>query len=356
MSTHPSPHALQLEGKTAEGVQWIIPITHNPFVIGRSQSCGLQLSVEGVSRIHAEIREQGGQWWIVDCGSTNGTFVNRRRCTEAQPITPGDVLQFASLHFVVAEKSDPTDVTERTQIINPHARQFEQMMKEGAVTPYFQPILRFADLQLAAYELLGRAHYAGLPEMPGALFQIARKLDREIELSQLFRELSFARADRQGLKCPLFFNMLPDEMDVDAIHAAFAKVRQRYPSLRLVMELHESAVTSTAMIRHLRQVLDELGIALGYDDFGSGQARLLELMDAPPDVIKFDISLIHNIHLRPACSQGIVAALVKMAKEAGIQTLAEGVESPEEAETCKQMGFDLVQGFLYGRPAPLLDH
>jgi EAL domain-containing protein (putative c-di-GMP-specific phosphodiesterase class I) len=142
-------------------------------------------------------------------------------------------------------------------------------------------------------------------------------------------------------------------MDIEAIRLDFEKVREKHPNLKLAMELHESVITDVAMIKRLHQVLKSLGILLIYDDFGSGQARLQELMDAPPDIIKFDICLIHNINTRPKSSQDMIATLVKMARDLGILTLAEGVETREEAETCKQIGFDLAQGFYFGRPFPL---
>jgi len=104
----------------------------------------------------------------------------------------------------------------------------------------------------------------------------------------------------------------------------------------------------------VRGVLKELNILLSYDDFGSGQARLLELMEAPPDVLKFDISLVRDIHQRSAASQAVLAALVKMSKEIGVRTLAEGVEIQQEAEVCRQMGFDFAQGYFFGKPAPMV--
>ncbi len=342
---------LQLEGKTQDGSHWVIPITSSPFVIGRKPGCDLHLPVEGISRVHAEIHEQDGNWWIKDCGSTNGTFVNHRRLICEQMLQAGDALQLADLHFTVTSRSEES---ERTQIVNPHARQFEGMMQDKAVTPYFQPIIRLSDHSLVAYEILGRAHYQGLPESPGALFQIAKKFDRDIELSQLFRERGFALAERQAVRELLFFNMLPQEMDMDTIGHYFAKIKEQYPTIRLAMELHESVVTDVPMITKLKRVLKEQGIYLVYDDFGAGQARLLELIEAPPDVIKFDIALIHGIDSRPQASKAIVAALVKMAKEAGIRTLAEGVETPMEATFCKQLGFDLAQGFYFGKPSPKL--
>jgi EAL domain-containing protein (putative c-di-GMP-specific phosphodiesterase class I) len=350
MSAQEKKCPFHLEGKTVEGSFWLIPITTSPFVIGRKEGCNLYLAVDGISRVHARMIVRDGAWWIEDCGSTNGTFVNRQRLTGEQKIKQGDVLQFADMHFTVTEMADSSD---NTRITNPHARQFENMMAEKAVTPYFQSIVRLSDFAVVGYEILGRVHYEGLPELPVPLFQIAGKLDRAVELSQLFREQAFAQASLMGMQGILFFNLLPAEMDPDSIRVSLGHVRKEFPALRLAMELHESVVTDLPMMRSLRQVLKELRIFLVDDDFGSGQARLLELLEVPPDVIKFDISLIHGLDTRPVASQAIVAALVKMTREAGIKTVAEGVETEQEANLCRRFGFDMAQGYYFGRPAPL---
>jgi EAL domain-containing protein (putative c-di-GMP-specific phosphodiesterase class I) len=225
------------------------------------------------------------------------------------------------------------------------------MLQEQAVKPCFQPIVFMSDRSIAGYEILGRIDFLGLPQSPGELFSIAKKLGREIELSQMFRDKALAEADRTNLPGLIFFNMLPNEVDLNTLPTSLGYLRREYPNLPMVMELHESVVTDVPMIRRLKQVLRDLDIRLAYDDFGAGQARLVELMEAPPDVIKFDISLIHDIDQRPEASRAIVAALVRMAKEAGIITLAEGVETAQESAICKLFGFDLGQGYYYGRPA-----
>lgn len=341
-----------LIGHSNEVSQWVVNIENCPFTVGRKTECGLQLNAEGISRLHAEIWESGGFWWIKDCDSTNGTFVNRRRLVGPHMLKPSDLIQFANVQFQVEEKPE-FGYTERTSQLIPLAEPFERMLEMGEVTPYCQPIVRFSDSAVVAYELLGRTHYESLPNAPLELFDIARKLGMEVELSRLFREQNFYAAHQFNPSAVFFFNMLPTEMDIPSIKTAFAAVRIRYPDLKLVMELNESVVTNLRTIHELRQVLKDFKILLSYDDFGAGQARLLELMEAPPDIIKFDMSLIRDIHLRPASSQVVLSALVKMAKDIGVRTLAEGVETLYEAKICQQMGFELAQGYFFGKPVPI---
>jgi EAL domain-containing protein (putative c-di-GMP-specific phosphodiesterase class I) len=90
---------------------------------------------------------------------------------------------------------------------------------------------------------------------------------------------------------------------------------------------------------------------LAYDDFGSGQARLAELGDAPPDYLKFDIQLVRGIDSASAERQRMLESLVRIAGDLGIISLAEGVETAAEHETCRRLGFVYGQGFRYGSPA-----
>ena len=106
-----------------------------------------------------------------------------------------------------------------------------------------------------------------------------------------------------------------------------------------------------ATIKMLRLVLTDLNMKLAYDDFGAGQARLNELVEARPDYLKFDRKLIAGLNSANTSRQQLVQSLVTMSKQLGITTLAEGVETAEEAAACKQIGFELMQGFYFGKPA-----
>jgi EAL domain-containing protein (putative c-di-GMP-specific phosphodiesterase class I) len=102
----------------------------------------------------------------------------------------------------------------------------------------------------------------------------------------------------------------------------------------------------------LKATLDDLNFQLAYDDFGAGQARLVELAEVVPDVLKFDIALIRDVGEAPVQRRSMLASLVGMAMDLGIQTLAEGIETVEEAEICTELGFQLYQGYYYGDPVP----
>ena len=124
------------------------------------------------------------------------------------------------------------------------------------------------------------------------------------------------------------------------------------PTRPLILEIHEATATRSEQMRQLRSVLQELQIGLAYDDFGAGQARLVELADVPPDYLKFDMSLVQGIGSATVERQKMVESLVQMTHELGIIPLAEGVEEQVDHDVCRQMGFSCGQGYLYGRPEP----
>ena len=128
------------------------------------------------------------------------------------------------------------------------------------------------------------------------------------------------------------------------------QIRQEHADQAITLEVHEACAIDAATIKMLRLVLDDLGMKLAYDDFGAGQARLHELVEARPDYLKFDRKLIAGIDTAGDDRLQMLESLVLMSRQLGIVTLAEGIETAGEAETCRRMGFELMQGYLFGRP------
>jgi EAL domain-containing protein (putative c-di-GMP-specific phosphodiesterase class I) len=79
--------------------------------------------------------------------------------------------------------------------------------------------------------------------------------------------------------------------DIAGLIDSLTKVREMTGNTDLVLEIHESSVTNPVSMQTLHSAMKDLDIRLAYDDFGSGQARLAELIEARPDYVKFDISL-----------------------------------------------------------------
>ena len=216
--------------------------------------------------------------------------------------------------------------------------------------------MALGDRHILGYEVLGRGDFEGLPENVNELFQLAEPIGAEVDLSLLLRRRSVATCGTLDGEYCYFLNTHPAELVDDALVPSLREARDKWPDLRIAVEIHEASVTDPASIRELQNELSELDMLLVYDDFGAGQARLLELADVPPAYLKFDRSLIHQIDSAPAARVRLLEALVKMALELGIEIIAEGIERQEEVDRCRDLGFGWGQGFLFAKPKPGEEH
>ncbi len=337
-----------------------------PCTVGRSSNSTIQINRPGISRDHARLDIVDGQVHVIDLQSTNGTFVDRNRITETTPLHHGDVIHFADYEFRLLEIGEQVDVPQEiceTMVgdsISPLSahfptkmREFTELLEQGLVQGYRQVIVDQQGTPMG-YELLGRGTHPDLSESPAALFTLAHALDLEVKLSELFRRHSLAEAHAEDMEGLVFINTHPKEcQDVQRLLKEFRELRERYPLLSLVCEIHEAAVTDLRQMAEIRSGLQELGIRFAYDDFGAGQARLLELVQVPPDILKFDYALITGLTSTEAPAYQLVKTLTELVRKTGIKTLAEGVESQDVVKTCHALGIDYIQGFYYGRPEPI---
>jgi EAL domain-containing protein (putative c-di-GMP-specific phosphodiesterase class I) len=330
-----------------------------PFRVGRRPGLQLTLAASSVSSEHAELYVDGDVLHVRDLGSTNGTFVNRVRVQD-QALTEGDVIHFAEFEFRLSRDEQPSQrrTVVMTQLPLPQAmlrgaRELRELLQIGAVTMVFQPIVALPNAELIGYEALGRGRYPGLPESPLDLFQIAAGLGVEAELSRLFRTKAVELVSERIGFPNLFLNTHPAELGLPGLSESIDALRRRAPELVLTLEIHEAAIVKVAHIGELRKHLQEFGIGLAYDDFGAGQARLLELGEVPPDLLKFDARFVRGLDTAPDSKRRLLRSLVTIAKDLGVEPLAEGVETAAEAEACLAAGFTRAQGYHFGRPAPL---
>ena len=334
-----------------------------PYRVGRTAEMNLSLPFQSVSSEHAEFYTDNDTLRIRDLGSTNGTFVNRKRISEDVILQEHDVLHFSEYEFRVGRTevttADPSETvfqdlseTNLPELMAVGAKDFKRMLMTQSVVPFFQPIVEIATGSRLGYEVLGRGQQEGLVDTPIELFNIATSLGLENELSRLFRMRGVEEAKRLEGTPKIFVNTHPTELESQKLMPSLKALRRAVPDLVIVLEIHESAVTNLTRMRELRSQLAGLKMELAYDDFGAGQARLLELAEVPPDYLKFDVSLIKGIHQAGASMQTMVGSLVRVGEEIGVPCLAEGVEEEEEARVCLELGFKLAQGYLYGSPAP----
>lgn len=321
-------------------------------LVGRLDETDLRLHFRGVSKRHAYLRLHNGKLLVRDLNSTNGTFVNGRRISQEVVLNTGDVVQFGNAPFqVTSDVGALPDQTQAEAIIDRATGllQFDRLMAQRAVTPHFQPIINVRDERVVAFEVLARSSVVGL-ESAIEMFDVAAYVHQEAELSRMIREAGVRTGAALGRDSALFLNTHPTELGDEQLLPSLRDLRGAYPQLPMTLEIHESCVTNPLELSELYTELRAMDFKLAYDDFGAGQARIMELAEVPPDWLKFDRRLIKEVHTAPQQRQRMLASLIRMVGELGIVALAEGIESSEEAEVCRQLGFQLAQGYFYGRP------
>lgn len=329
-----------------------------PFRIGRNPEFDLCLPCSSVSGLHAEIVEEEGEIWLRDLNSTNGTFVNGKRIALTR-LNENDTVQFGTTVFQIS--GDQEQVAGRTEkstkeIAELQNEQFERLFN-GGVVPFFQPIygIERKKQQVIGYEVLGRSRLFGL-RTPAQMFAAASRMEMEAELSRVLRNQGLKVADSHlPEQYSLFVNTHPAELRCRGFEDSLFEIRDNHPERPIVLEVHESVLNETETLNRLNSTLQSLEIQLAFHDFGGGKICLAELGEVLPEVIKFDVKLIQGIDTAPAKRQNFVAAMVKMVTELGITPQAECVEQAAEHEAIRQLGFQLGQGFYYGRPSSISD-
>lgn len=127
------------------------------------------------------------------------------------------------------------------------------------------------------------------------------------------------------------------------------------PPQLLELEITESClmVNRDIAIASLEQ-LRELGVRLSIDDFGTGFSSLSYLQQLKVHKLKVDMSFVRDITTNSG-NASIVTAIIALGHGLGLDVIAEGVETPEQADYLRQLGCDCIQGYLVGRPVPALD-
>jgi PAS domain S-box-containing protein len=121
---------------------------------------------------------------------------------------------------------------------------------------------------------------------------------------------------------------------------------------RLVIEITESALTESVQASaDICRELKTMGCKIALDDFGTGYSSLLHLQSLPFDELKIDRSFVSSMQEQRQ-SRKIVSAVVGLGQSLGLTTIAEGIETQEQAEMLLWLGCELGQGWLYGKPVP----
>ncbi|MCB9564552.1 MAG: EAL domain-containing protein [Kofleriaceae bacterium] len=213
-----------------------------------------------------------------------------------------------------------------------------------------QPIMSALTGSRVAWEMLVRTRSSELPH-PGALFSAAERLDRVRELGRIIRAAVVDLLPLIPEDEMVFVNLHPDDLLDDELFDGSAPLAEQ--SFRIVLEVTErTALGHVDGLAERLARLRKLGYRIAVDDLGAGYAALSAVVAMRPDVVKLDMSLIRGVDADDV-RKGVVSSVVGMCRMLGVWTVAEGIETEAELAAVTELGCDLVQGYLLGRPAPL---
>lgn len=212
----------------------------------------------------------------------------------------------------------------------------------------YQPIVSVLEQKPVAYEALCRPTAPAYRHV-GELLTAAAQTGRIVDLGKILREVAVQPLPQLPEGCCLFLNVNPQELEGEAL---FDPDSLLHPIARqIVLEITETEeITDFTVARSKLKELRKLGYRIALDDFGAGYQGFSSLALLEPDYVKLDMAIVRGI-----TSDSRAARLVRHIREfceaEGIQTIAEGVETEAEFRALRELGLELMQGYLFAAPA-----
>ncbi len=253
-----------------------------------------------------------------------------------------------------------TALDERSNRLGALAGDLKVMLDGDRLDLHYQPIVAAADGRVIGAEALLRwpAHLDRIG--PGEMVAVAEQQGLMWELTswvidRACRDRARWPAAATGVGIPrVSVNVSPTDLErpeiVDVVAEACARHGLGHQALQI-------EITESELSRNLAEVgrqLDRLrrqGVSVAVDDFGSGYSSLGQLGAVPADVLKIDRSLVSRLGVGPRALL-LVRTVVDLAAGFDLRTVAEGVETEEQAALLREAGVDALQGFLLARPGP----
>lgn len=230
--------------------------------------------------------------------------------------------------------------------------------RDGVGQPFpfsmaFQPIVDVEKNCAYAYEALVR----GVNNEPAGTVLAQVTGANQYAFDQACRVQAITLASRLGLVetgARLSINFMPG-----AVYSPAACIQLTlktantigFPLDRLIFEITESEeVLNRAHLANIFAEYRRHGFIMAIDDFGAGYSGMNLLADLPSDVLKLDMALTRDVHMRPR-ALAIVRSMVALCRSLDVKLIAEGIETVEEYDALRRCGVSLMQGYLLARPA-----
>ncbi|USX55641.1 bifunctional diguanylate cyclase/phosphodiesterase [Lentzea sp. HUAS12] len=225
----------------------------------------------------------------------------------------------------------------------------------GELVVHYQPIVDLATSAVTSAEALVRWQRPGRGLLgPDAFIGLAEETGLIVPLGEKVLEAACGQAVRwngEGRSLGVTVNVSTRELATPGFLPRLDRVitTAGLAPNRLTVEVTESVWADEPAMRSLVAVR-EAGIRVALDDFGTGYSSLSYLQRYPFDVVKIDRSFTGALG-RNGRTEGVIRCIIALAEVLGAKTVAEGIETPEQADWLRDAGCSYAQGYLFGRPA-----
>ena len=242
---------------------------------------------------------------------------------------------------------------------------FDRALEEGWIKIYYQCIARVETNKGAALEALARWIDPARGIISPAEFipvlkkyHLLYKLDLYM-VEQICKEIP-VRGEAGFAFLPVSVNFSAQDFEYVDVPSEINALYEKYGAGRYVdkkyfiIEITEQDIVSTTdCFREQLRRLNEEGYRLWLDDFGSGYSSLSMFSRFDFHLVKFDMDLLRHLDDHKGANRRIVRAMIGVARELGIHTLAEGMETEEQRQFLLESGCELAQGYLFHKPESL---
>lgn len=246
------------------------------------------------------------------------------------------------------------DVAEAFRDISQRSILVLNAIETRQIRPYFQPILDVDKCCIVGYECLSRLPYEADVLRADQFIELAEKMGVIHRVDSIVIEEALTELAKNQFDGLIFFNLSPRALVLNEFCRNIRDIVERsgIPNDRIVFEITErDSVRNLSMLEKLLIDLRSAGFKLALDDFGSGFSSFHYLRRFPIDFLKIEGDFIAHM-LENQRDRAFVQNMCSLARELGIQVIAEFVESQEVLDLLKEMEVDFAQGYHIGRPAP----
>lgn len=231
---------------------------------------------------------------------------------------------------------------------------------ENSFSQYYQPQFDIRTGELRGFEALIRWRDDELGDIaPSVFIPLAEETGLIIPIGRWVLKSAMTTLkkwqEKYNFTGIMSVNVSPIQLRSDNFISELDELIEHY---KIKPELLEIEITEGVMINNMNDTIEKLkdiksrGLRVSLDDFGTGYSSLSYLQMLPLNTLKIDKAFINGITAADGIQANITSCIINMVEKMGLETIAEGVEHPEQLDLLNKLNCNIVQGFLRGKPMP----